>query len=85
MTTWVVPEGTWQLEQANDGDVLLRQEGENLLVARVTGGNAEWLGPVPEGTLSVDLSVGAVTEPTQRPDLDAAVEPIAAALNALGG
>ena len=81
MTTWVVPEGSWQLEQAQDGDVLLRHEGENLLVARVTGGNAEWLGPVPDGTLSVD----AVTEPTERPDLDAAVEPVAAALNALGG
>ncbi|MCU1594855.1 MAG: hypothetical protein JWO12_2247 [Frankiales bacterium] len=81
MTTWVLPEQTWTFDGAQDGDVLLRHEGEVVVVGRATNGAVEWLGPVAEGA----LDVGAVTEPTERPDLDAAVEPIAAAAGELGG
>jgi len=76
MTTWVVPEGTWKHDDAQPGDVLIRPDGENLVLATVHEAGAEWLGPVPEGVLDVE----PVTEATAVPDLDEKVAPILTAL-----
>ena len=81
MTTWVLPEGTWQLDQARDEDVLLRHEGADLVVGKVIAGTAEWFGPIPGGALDVP----AVQEPTERPDLNGPVAPVLAAARSLGG
>ena len=76
MTIWIVPEDTWQLDDAQPGDVLIRPEGENLLLAQVHEAGAEWLGPVPEGALEIDL----VSEPTQAPELAEEIPPLLTAL-----
>ena len=81
MTTWVVPDGTWQLDQARDDDVVLRHEDGNVLVGKVVAGSVEWLGPAPEGALDVPQ----VSEPTEHAALDDAVTPVVEALRSLGG
>jgi hypothetical protein len=81
MTVWVLPEDTVQHAEAQDGDLLLRYAGTDLVVGRVLQGSLEWLGPVPAGALDVPPA----TEPTQAPELETALRPIAEAAAALGG
>ena len=39
---------------ATAGDTLLRRQGDDVAIARVTEGGAEWLGSVPASTLPLD-------------------------------
>lgn len=81
MTTWVLPEGSWQHDGAADGDLLLRPEGDVVVVGRVTAGAAEWLGPLPEGTVQVP----SVEQPAEHPELTGTVAPLAEAAAHQGG
>lgn len=58
MTVYVVPADTWKVDDASltmtEGDLLLRNDGDVVVLGRVTGAGAEWLGPVPEGSVEVE-------------------------------
>ena len=82
MTVWVVPEDTWQHDAAAPGDVLLRPQADAVVVARVTEGGAEWLGPAPEGSLEV-APVQQVTEAEGLTEVE--LEPLLTALSERGG
>lgn len=81
MTVWVVPEDSWQLDEATAGDVLLRPQADAVVVARVTESGAEWLGPAPEGS----LELAPVQSPTQAEGLsESDLEPLLTALSERG-
>lgn len=81
MTVWVVPEDSWQHDDAVEGDVLLRPQADAVVVAVVTESGAQWLGPSPEGS----LDVAPVQSPTQAEGLsEADLEPLLAALSERG-
>ena len=81
MTVWVVPEDSWQLDEAAVGDVLLRPQADAVVVARVTESGAEWLGPAREGA----LELAPVLSPTQAEGLDESdLEPLLTALSERG-
>ena len=54
MSVHVVEQGADLPSGASDGDVVLRRKGEEVEVARVQNGTAEWLGSVPASTLPLD-------------------------------
>jgi hypothetical protein len=82
MSTWILPEGSTEIDDVQDGDLIARSEGDELFVARVVGDSVEWLGGAPIDTIVLP----DVDEPTQAPDdLTDALEGFAAALAARGG
>jgi hypothetical protein len=82
MTTWVLPEGSNDIGDADDGDLIARPEGDELHVARLVGDSVEWLGGAPVETIVLP----DVDGPTQASDeLAEEIEGFAAALHARGG
>lgn len=82
MTIWVLPEGSNDIGDAADGDLLARAEGEELFVARVVGEAVEWLGGAPVDTIVLPDVEG----PTEASDeLASEIEGFAQALAARGG
>lgn len=77
MTVYVVPADTWQYDEAQEGDVLLRPDGDVVVLGLVTESGAQWLGPVPEGA----LEISPVQQPTEAEGLtEAELQPLLAAL-----
>lgn len=76
MTIWVVPEDTWKLDQAQDGDVLVRPQQDAVVLGKVGPEGTDWLGPVPEGA----LELSPVQEATQIEELSLDIEPLLAAM-----
>ncbi len=61
---------------ATAGDTLLRRQGDDVMVGRVTDGGPEWLGSVPADTLPLDGDEAA---------LEIAVKGVESALVERGG
>lgn len=61
---------------AAEGDLVLRREGDDVALARVTGAGPQWLGSVPASTLPLDGDEGA---------LETAVRGVESALVERGG
>lgn len=81
MSTWVLPAGSNEFDGADDGDLLVRAEGDDLHVARVVRGAVEWLGGAPVETIVLP----DVEEPTEAPEeLAEEIEVFANALAARG-
>ena len=54
MSIHVIDQGADVPSGATEGDVVLRRSGDDVEVARVKNGTAEWLGAVPASTLPLD-------------------------------
>jgi hypothetical protein len=77
MTVYVVPADTWQYDAAQEGDLLLRPDGDAVVLAQVTESGPQWLGPVPEGA----LEIAPVHEPMEADGVTAEeLRPLVAAL-----
>ena len=76
MTIHQIDQGADVPSSAADGDVVLRREGDDVAVGRVTAGGPEWLGSVPASTLPLDGDDAA---------LETAARGVASALVERGG
>ena len=82
MSTWVIPQDSDDIGAPDDGDLLVRADGDELHVARVVDGAVEWLGGAPVDTIELP----DVSGPTEAPaELAEELEAFAEALMARGG
>jgi hypothetical protein len=77
----VIPEGSTDIGEAAEGDLVLRSCGDQVEVARVRGDELEWLGGVPSDTIELP----SVDGPTPSPDLVTAAKGVETALVNRGG
>jgi hypothetical protein len=81
---WLLPPGTDSAPSAGGDDLLVRVDGDDAEIARMTDAGPEWVGTIPASSLSLPA---AGDEPTQLDDQTAliAVQGAASALVERGG
>jgi len=82
---WLLPSGTDSAPDAAPDDHLVRLDGDDAEIARVTAGGPEWLGSVPASALGALPAAGSDATRIEDEQVVIAVDGVASALNEQGG